>query len=125
MMFENDMTEKIMTYTFGGKMNEYSDTTIPYPHRVGVLYQMLKVVDFTNQTSDTTPGSLRRIEWLRSFDKVLEPYVSKNPREAYLNYNDLDLGVGSDIMQKQVFGVRGIRKAYRFSQRLYRTYEIL
>ncbi|KAD1709721.1 hypothetical protein E3N88_42421 [Mikania micrantha] len=111
-MFENDMTEMIITYTFSGKMNEYSDTAIPYPHRAGVLYQMLKSVGFMNQTSDTTPVSLRRIEWLRSFDKVLEPYVSKNPREAYLNYNDLDLGVGSDTYaEASVWGERYWKRA--------------
>ncbi|KAD1709720.1 hypothetical protein E3N88_42420 [Mikania micrantha] len=112
MMFENDMTETITMYTFGGKMNEYSDTMIPFPHRVGVLYQMLKGIDFADQTSDTTLLSLRRIEWLRSFDKVLEPYVSKNPREAYLNYNDLDLGVGSDTYtEASVWGERYWKRA--------------
>ncbi|KAL8254221.1 hypothetical protein R6Q59_032442 [Mikania micrantha] len=112
MMFENDMTEMIITNTFGGKMNDYSDTMIPYPHRFGVLYQMLKGVDFTDQMSNMTPVSLRRIEGLRSFEKLLEPYVSKNPREAYLNYNDLDLGVGSDTyVEASVWGERYSKRA--------------
>ncbi|KAM0027094.1 putative tetrahydrocannabinolic acid synthase [Helianthus debilis subsp. tardiflorus] len=99
-MFENDGSEMLVAYTFGGKMEEYSDTAIPYPHRAGVLYQFLKGVSFLDQTSDTTPTSLRRVEWLRRFDKFLEPYVSKNPREAYLNYLDLDLGVGSETYEE-------------------------
>ncbi|KAI3787317.1 hypothetical protein L1987_41699 [Smallanthus sonchifolius] len=106
-MFENDGSEVMVTYPFGGKMEEYSDTATPYPHRAGVLYQVLKGVNLGDQTSDTTPVSLRRIDWVRGFDKFLEPYVSKNPREAYLNYIDLDLGVGSETYEEaSVWGER-------------------
>ncbi|KAI3694103.1 hypothetical protein L1987_77063 [Smallanthus sonchifolius] len=106
-MFENDRSEILIMYPFGGKMEEYSDTATPYPHRAGVLYQLLHGVNFADQTSDTTPVSLRRVDWLRSFEKFIEPYVSKNPREAYLNFNDLDLGVGSDSYEEaSVWGER-------------------
>ncbi|KAI3787316.1 hypothetical protein L1987_41698 [Smallanthus sonchifolius] len=106
-LFENDGSEIMIMYPFGGKMEEYSDTVIPYPHRAGVLYQLLKGVNLGDQTSDTTTVSLRRIDWVRGFDKFLEPYVSKNPREAYVNYIDLDLGVGSDTYEEaSVWGER-------------------
>ncbi|MFS7944144.1 putative tetrahydrocannabinolic acid synthase [Helianthus anomalus] len=91
-MFRNDNSKTLFMFTFGGKMEEYSDTAIPYPHRAGVLYQVFKRVDFVDQPSDKTLISLRRLAWLRSFDKTLELYVTSNPREAYMNYNDLDLG---------------------------------
>ena len=32
------------------------------------------------------------VEWLRSFYAFMASYVSKNPRAAYVNYLDLDLG---------------------------------
>ncbi|KAL8208179.1 hypothetical protein R6Q57_007591 [Mikania cordata] len=99
-MLQNDGSETVVMYPFGGKMNEYSEKAIPYPHRAGVLYQVLKTVDLSDQASDKTRVSRRRIGWLQSFDKFLEPYVSKNPREAYMNYNDLDLGVGSDTYKE-------------------------
>ncbi|KAM0027150.1 putative tetrahydroberberine oxidase [Helianthus debilis subsp. tardiflorus] len=106
-IFENDQSVMLVVYTFGGKMEEYSDTAIPYPHRAGVLFQLLKGVNFADQTSDTTPTSLKRIQWLQSLDKLLEPYVSKNPREAYINYIDLDLGVGRDTYEEaSVWGER-------------------
>ncbi|KAM0045982.1 putative tetrahydroberberine oxidase [Helianthus debilis subsp. tardiflorus] len=106
-MFENDNSESMVMYTFGGKMNEYSETAIPYPHRAGVLYQVLKSVNLIDQASDTNPTSLRRLAWLRSFEETLEPYVSENPREAYFNYNDLDLGVGSATYEEaSVWGER-------------------
>ncbi|MFS7942973.1 putative cannabidiolic acid synthase [Helianthus anomalus] len=68
----------LIIYTFGGKMEEYSETAVPYPHRVGVLYQFHKGVNFADQTSDMTPTSLKRVHWLQRFYKFLEPYVSKN-----------------------------------------------
>ncbi|KAL4570036.1 hypothetical protein LXL04_025686 [Taraxacum kok-saghyz] len=94
-LMENDQSALLMINPFGGKIADYSETAIPYPHRAGVLLQMLKTVNFNGQTSDTTPTSLRRISWLRSLDELLTPYVSNNPREAYSNYNDLDLGIGN------------------------------
>ncbi|KAJ0737680.1 putative tetrahydroberberine oxidase [Helianthus annuus] len=110
-MFENDGSELLMVYAFGGKMEEYSDTATPYPHRAGVLYQLFKTVRFNDQTSDKTPASFRRLAWLQGFDKFLEPYVSNNPREAYLNYLDLDLGVGSETYEEaSIWGERYWKK---------------
>jgi hypothetical protein len=113
-MFQNDKSETLFMYTFGGRMEDYSDTAIPYPHRAGVLYQVFKRVDFIDQPSgtDKTPVSRRRIAWLRSFDKTLEPYVSSNPREAYSNYNDLDLGFDSGTYaEASVWGERYWKRA--------------
>nr|XP_043630006.1 tetrahydrocannabinolic acid synthase-like [Erigeron canadensis] len=95
-IFENDGSEILFMHSFGGKNDEYSETAIPYPHRARVLYQFHQQVNFNDQISDSTPESLRRINWLRSLNEYITPYVSKNPREAYSNYNDLDLGVGTD-----------------------------
>ncbi|XP_023760782.1 tetrahydroberberine oxidase [Lactuca sativa] len=94
-LMQNDGSALFMINPFGGRMDDYSETAIPYPHRAGVLLQILKTVNFNGQTSDTTPTSLRRLAWLQSMEEVFTPYVSKNPREAYSNYNDLDFGVGS------------------------------
>ncbi|KAL9997325.1 putative tetrahydroberberine oxidase [Helianthus debilis subsp. tardiflorus] len=56
---------------------------------------------------NTTPTSLKRVQWLQSLEKLLEPYVSKNPRETYLNYIDLDLGVGRNTYEEaSVWGER-------------------
>ncbi|XP_023766821.1 tetrahydroberberine oxidase [Lactuca sativa] len=106
-LFENDESALLMINPLGGRMADYSETAIPYPHRVGVLYQVLKTVNFFDQSSDTTPISLSRIAWLESLEKLLTPFVSNNPREAYANYVDLDLGVGSDNYEEaSVWGER-------------------
>ncbi|KAL4570040.1 hypothetical protein LXL04_025690 [Taraxacum kok-saghyz] len=109
---ENDESAILIINPFGGRMADFSETEIPYPHRAGVVLQMLKSVNFHDQTSDTTPTSLKRIAWLQSLDELLTPYVSKNPREAYVNYNDLDLGVGnSNYKEASVWGERYWKKA--------------
>ncbi|XP_071702025.1 tetrahydroberberine oxidase-like [Rutidosis leptorrhynchoides] len=101
----------VIVQPFGGKVNEYSETTLPFPHRAGVLYQLHQVVRFRDQISDTTPISLQRISWLRNFNKYITPYVSKNPREAYYNYIDFDLGVGSATYEEaSVWGNRYWKK---------------
>ncbi|MFS7944152.1 hypothetical protein Hanom_Chr06g00508711 [Helianthus anomalus] len=57
-MVGNDNSQTLFMFTFGGKMDEYSDITIPYSHRAGVLYQVFKRVDFVDQPSDKTLISL-------------------------------------------------------------------
>ncbi|XVE89392.1 hypothetical protein DITRI_Ditri19aG0198000 [Diplodiscus trichospermus] len=37
----------------------------------------------------------KHIGWMRRLYKYMEPYVSKSPRAAYLNYRDVDLGRNS------------------------------
>ncbi|KAL4570035.1 hypothetical protein LXL04_025685 [Taraxacum kok-saghyz] len=110
-LMENDGSALLMINPFGGRMDDFSETSIPYPHRAGVLLQILKTVNFNGQPSDATPTSLRRIAWLQSLDALLTPYVSNNPREAYSNYNDLDLGVGSaNYEEASVWGERYWKK---------------
>ncbi|KAL7618859.1 hypothetical protein Lser_V15G00258 [Lactuca serriola] len=106
-VMENDGSGLLMINPFGGRMNDYSETAIPYPHRVGVLLQVFKSVYFDGQTSDTTPTSLSRLAWLQSLEELLTPYVSKHPREAYFNYNDLEFGVGNaNYEEASVWGER-------------------
>ncbi|KAL7611177.1 tetrahydroberberine oxidase [Lactuca sativa] len=111
-LMENDESALLMINPFGGRMSDYSETAIPYPHRGGVVLQMLKTVNFAGQTSDTTPVSRSRIAWLNSLDELLTPYVSKNPREAYSNYNDLDFGVGNaNYQEASLWGERYWKRA--------------
>ncbi|WOH11698.1 hypothetical protein DCAR_0831189 [Daucus carota subsp. sativus] len=72
--------------SYGGKMAEISESAIPFPHRAGTLYMMYMRVRTDGDTSDS-------IKWIRGLYKYLTPYVTSNPRTAYLNYNDLDLGL--------------------------------
>ncbi|XP_043726133.1 berberine bridge enzyme-like 26 [Telopea speciosissima] len=74
---------------FGGKMNEISESSIPFPHRKGNIYNIQYVARWTEQEN---PQAGKHIAWIRKLYDYMAPYVSKNPRAAYLNYRDLDLG---------------------------------
>ncbi|KAK1283414.1 Reticuline oxidase-like protein [Acorus calamus] len=69
---------------WGGRMDDVSESEIPFPHRAGNLYNI--------QYYDYMASSKGHVEWLRRFYEYMGAYVSKGPRRAYLNYRDLDLG---------------------------------
>ncbi|KAK1430387.1 hypothetical protein QVD17_13085 [Tagetes erecta] len=73
---------------YGGKMSEIPASEIPFPHRLGSLYMIEYLVVWDGD--ETSP----HISWIRSLYSYMRSYVSNSPRTAYLNYNDLDLGVG-------------------------------
>ncbi|KAK9091549.1 hypothetical protein Sjap_024726 [Stephania japonica] len=79
----------IFMVPYGGKMAEIAEYEIPFPHRDGNIYPMTYEVDWTTQGDET---SMKNIEWTRRLYDYMTPYVSKQPRQAYLNYRDLDLG---------------------------------
>lgn len=105
--FENDLSGGLLIIPSGGRMDDYAETATPYPHRAGTLYLLATSVNFVGQANDTTPVSLRRLAWLQSLEELLTPYVSQNPRESYVNNNDLDIGVGAaNYKEASVWGER-------------------
>ncbi|KAJ8758577.1 hypothetical protein K2173_000298 [Erythroxylum novogranatense] len=92
---------------FGGKMSEISESNVPYPHRAGILYKIGYLAAWNNNTVETAQ---RHINWLRSIYSYVAPYVSKNPRRAYVNYRDLDLGTNdqgyTSYKKASIWGVK-------------------
>ncbi|KDP34868.1 hypothetical protein JCGZ_09156 [Jatropha curcas] len=74
---------------YGGRMSEISDTETPFPHRNGYLF---KIQYYTAWTEERNEASKNYINLSRKVYDAMAPYVSKNPREAFLNYRDLDIG---------------------------------
>lgn len=74
---------------YGGKMAEIPESETPFPHRKGSLYN-IQHMDFW--AGNGPEGDKKHLDWMKRFYKFMTPYVSKNPRAAYLNYRDLDLG---------------------------------
>ncbi|KAL8132833.1 berberine bridge enzyme-like 8 [Apium graveolens] len=70
---------------YGGVLDNYPESTIPFPNRAGTLFMIYTRVLWIGNTT-------QKLEWIRSLYDYLTPYVSSNPRRAYYNYNDLDLG---------------------------------
>ncbi|KAE8784598.1 inactive tetrahydrocannabinolic acid synthase-like [Hordeum vulgare] len=74
-----------------------ADSATPYPHRRGVLYN-IQYVTYWCCAADggAAEAAAGLINGLYGF---MEPLVSSNPREAFVNYRDLDIGqnaVGDD-----------------------------
>ncbi|KAI8556703.1 hypothetical protein RHMOL_Rhmol05G0274500 [Rhododendron molle] len=77
---------------FGGRLSEVSESATPFPHRAGTLYSIHYAVWSYERGKSVFDGQVRGI---RRFHSFMTPYVTKNPRSAYLNYRDLDLGVNN------------------------------
>ncbi|WVZ79855.1 hypothetical protein U9M48_027384 [Paspalum notatum var. saurae] len=73
---------------YGAQAAAVPESSTPFPHRAGVLYNIQYMNFWSMAGSD---GSVQT-KWIRDFYAFMAPYVSSNPREAYFNYRDLDLG---------------------------------
>ncbi|XP_037492297.1 cannabidiolic acid synthase-like 1 isoform X2 [Jatropha curcas] len=92
---------------YGGRMSEISESSIPFPHRAGNLYKIQHLVYWDDEGIEE---SKRHISWIRRLYSFLAPYVSKNPRSAYINYRDLDIGINSigntSYKQASIWGIK-------------------
>ncbi|KAM7510934.1 hypothetical protein LguiB_009809 [Lonicera macranthoides] len=96
---------------YGGKMYEFSESALPYPHRAGNLYMMFIGVMWDANT--TMEEQNKRLDFSRSLYSYLGSYVSKNPRGAYVNYVDLDLGVGTSYKEASKWGTKYFKDNFK------------
>ncbi|KAG8494868.1 hypothetical protein CXB51_012516 [Gossypium anomalum] len=74
---------------YGGRMSEISESETAFAHRAGTLY----IVQYTAHWSEGSSEATKKyVELMRKFYADMAPYVSSKPREAFLNYRDLDIG---------------------------------
>ncbi|KAI3971706.1 hypothetical protein MKW92_005277 [Papaver armeniacum] len=97
---------------YGGRMNEIAESETPFPHRNGTLFKILYVAAWSEVAS-----SEKYINRMRKMYEFMTPYVSKSPREAYVNYRDLDLGPTSkngttSYSQAKVWGTKYFKGNY-------------
>ncbi|MFQ6627981.1 hypothetical protein Gotur_008025, partial [Gossypium turneri] len=64
-------------------------TETPFPHRKGTLYKISYAIAWQEEENN---NSQRYISSMRKVYSYMGPFVSKSPREAYVNYRDLDIG---------------------------------
>nr|XP_015882479.2 berberine bridge enzyme-like 18 [Ziziphus jujuba var. spinosa] len=92
---------------YGGKMKEVSESEIPFPHRAGNIYKIQYLLNWEEEGNE---AAQRHINWMRKFYAYMTPYVSKNPRSAYLNYRDLDIGTNSkgitSYTESSIWGIK-------------------
>ncbi|KAL6206407.1 hypothetical protein ACLB2K_023655 [Fragaria x ananassa] len=88
---------------YGGRMSEISQSETPFPHRAGNLFKIQYYTLWTNET-DTK----KYLDLSSKFREAMTPFVSKNPREAFQNYRDLDNGANwnnqTEIKTASVYG---------------------
>lgn len=78
---------------YGGAMSEFDSSATPFPHRAGNLFKIQYSINWSEEGPEAENDYLAQIRSLHSF---MTPFVSKDPRRAYLNYRDLDIGVVRD-----------------------------
>ncbi|CAN6683803.1 unnamed protein product [Malus baccata var. baccata] len=71
---------------YGGMMSKISESAIPFPHRK-VLFKIQYATVW--QAGD---NESKHMDWIRKLYIYMGPYVTMFPRQAYVNYRDLDLG---------------------------------
>lgn len=74
---------------YGGAMSRVSESETPFPHRNGTLFK----IQYLTLWGNGDKNEAKHVEWIRKLYNYMTPYVSKFPREAYVNYRDLDLGM--------------------------------
>ncbi|BFG28280.1 hypothetical protein CerSpe_145540 [Prunus speciosa] len=90
----------------GGRMSEISASATPSPHRAGNLYMIQYYTSwFQDEGIEATN---RYIHLTRKLHEKMTPFVSRNPREAFQNYRDLDIGANlynqSNLLTARVYG---------------------
>ncbi|GKC34408.1 berberine/berberine-like protein [Tanacetum coccineum] len=88
-LFEEEFPAIVWT-PYGGMMGRISESSTPFPHRNRVLY----MIQYVNNWSVPDEQAMKKhYKWIRKLYKYMGQYVSKDPREAYVNYRDIDLGM--------------------------------
>ncbi|RYQ79186.1 hypothetical protein Ahy_Scaffold6g107891 [Arachis hypogaea] len=77
---------------YGGKMAEIPADATAFPHRAGNLFK----IQYSVNWNDSSPAAAENfVNETRSLYSYMTPFVSKNPRSAFLNYRDLDIGINT------------------------------
>ncbi|KAK9181823.1 hypothetical protein WN944_024962 [Citrus x changshan-huyou] len=76
----------VISFPYGGRFNEISETATAFPHRSNKFHLMYYAEWYDDEESQ------RVIELDRKLYDYMAPYVTKNPRATYFNCKDLEIG---------------------------------
>ncbi|XP_075673118.1 berberine bridge enzyme-like 8 [Castanea sativa] len=98
---------------YGGRMSEIPAEAVPFPHRAGNLAKIQYAADWNEDGEEVTDYYINLTRKLYSF---MTPFVSKNPREAFFNYKDLDLGINhngkASYQEGRVYGFKYFKRNF-------------
>ncbi|XP_071686992.1 berberine bridge enzyme-like 8 [Rutidosis leptorrhynchoides] len=108
-----ELQNQMITFNpLGGRLNEVSEFATPYAHRTGNI----ALIEYETYWSE--PGeeaTNRNLGSARKMHEHMSPFVSKNPRQAFFNYRDLDIGInhhGKDSSSEGlIYGVKYFKEA--------------
>ncbi|KAK9072082.1 hypothetical protein SSX86_008514 [Deinandra increscens subsp. villosa] len=108
-----ELQRPVLTFNpYGGRMAEISEFAKPFPHRAGNIAKIQYAADWNEDGAD---AANRYINLTRVLHEYMTPFVSKFPREAFLNYRDLDIGVTDNgknsFLEGTVYGVKYFKEA--------------
>ncbi|XP_028759383.1 berberine bridge enzyme-like 21 [Neltuma alba] len=83
---------------YGGKMKEIASDATAFPHRAGNLFKIQYSVTWDEAGSAVEKNLTTQAKMLYDY---MTPFVSKNPRRAFLNYRDLDIGSNTENSYKE------------------------
>ncbi|XP_073051397.1 berberine bridge enzyme-like 8 [Primulina eburnea] len=92
---------------YGGQMARIPPSAKPFPHRAGNLFKLQYV---TNWNEGGIEVANYYINLTRALHNHMTPFVSMNPRQAFLNYRDLDIGNNDD--GRDSFGLKYFKDNY-------------
>ncbi|GER26065.1 FAD-binding Berberine family protein [Striga asiatica] len=80
--------EYMILNPLGGAVANMSEDELPFSH--GKNDYLVQYVAYLNDGS--LENQMKNEEWVRMVYNYMEPFVTSNPRESYVNFRDLDLG---------------------------------
>ncbi|EOA36862.1 hypothetical protein CARUB_v10008832mg [Capsella rubella] len=90
---------------YGGMMDRIPANATPFPHRKGNLFKVQYYTTWEDENATETNLSL-----MKELYEVAEPYVSSNPRAAFFNYRDIDIGSNlngeTDVDEAKIYGYK-------------------
>ncbi|KAK4399445.1 Berberine bridge enzyme-like 18 [Sesamum angolense] len=110
---EAEIKAELELSPFGGVLSNYSESETPFPHRAGNIFMIHYGVAWNRPGNSALE---KHMTWIRRLYSYMTPYVSKNPRAAYSNYRDLDLGMNNEentsYEQASVWGLKYFRNNF-------------
>ncbi|RYR65783.1 hypothetical protein Ahy_A03g011703 [Arachis hypogaea] len=99
---------------YGGRMWDIPASATPFPHRTGNLFQIQYMITWYQDGEDAINHNFNI---LRSMYKIMTPFVSKSPRQAYLNYRDRDIGANpsngtTNVDAARIYGAKFFKENF-------------